>query len=326
METMTGTGYFKMLSQVLKDALPVITCGGFTVVLLSCVLFGVQTYFSLTPGLLGVGAVVFQSGHIHRLFVYPLCHTTFAQLLLNAAALLFLGGSLERGIGTVRFLLVFLLLSSGTGLCYSLLELLLLLLLQGDGDGGGQRRAEGLVPAALACVALTTAHSKMTRGFLCGLSFPTVALPWVLLVVATAFVPHCVLPCNIVAVLIGWLYGRGWFSLLHVSEARAAVVEKTPPFRWMRSVCGGTFVPASAEERRKTLLPEINPTPGSYPVQAYAPLSSVNAADASMYEGWPNSTGTPPLHPHAHGSTHSPGPRHGHSSCNHHHHHAHSHG
>ncbi|XP_035001017.1 rhomboid domain-containing protein 2 [Hippoglossus stenolepis] len=319
---MTVMDYLKIMSEVVKDLVPVITCGVFTLALLSCALFFIQTYFSLTQGFLSVGAAVFQSGHIHRLFVFPVYHRSLAQLLLNITALVFLCGSLEKGVGTVRFLSVFLLLSTTTGLCYSFLDLLL----QGDSS---QTHTEGLVPVALACVALTTMHTKVTKGFLCGVSFPAMALPWVFLILATALFPHCVLPCNVIAILVGWMYGKGWFSLLEVSEARAGVVEKLMPFRLLRSICGVLFVPASAEERRKTLLPQINPTPGSYPVQAYAPISSIKPAATVTYEGWPNSKSalsgpTPPLHSHGHGPTHNLGLSHGHS-CNHSHH-AHSHG
>lgn len=326
---MIRTEHFKSIFQVFRDVVPVITSGILTVVLLSCVLFGIQTYFDLTQGVFSVGATVFQHGHLHRLFMYPFYHRTSAQLLPNITALLFLSGSLEKGVGTVRFLFTFLLLSTTTGLFYSFLDLL-----QSDSS---QSHTEGLVPVALACVALTTMHTKMTKGFLCGVSFPTMALPWVLLMITTAFIPNSVLPCNIVAILVGWMYGRGWFSVLDMSEARAGALERVMPFRVLKSIGSVKFVPASTEERRKTLLPQINPTPGSYPVQAYAPLSSVNTASFGdkIYEGWPNSTSalssqTPPLNPHGHGSAHSFGLSHGHSSeqsfgqsCNHNHGHSH---
>ncbi|XP_071359817.1 rhomboid domain-containing protein 2 [Trachinotus anak] len=319
---MIRSDYFNIISQVFKDAVPVITSGIVTVVLLSCVLFGIQMHFNLTQGVFSVGAAVFLNGRIHILFMHPFYHQTIAQLLLSIAALVFLGGSLEKGVGTVRFLFLFLLLSTTTGFFYSFLELLQ--------DDTSRTTTEGLVPVALACVALTTMHTKMTKGFLCGVSFPTMALPWVFLIITTALIPHCVLPCNVIAILIGWMYGKGWFSILDMSEARAGVLEKMMPFRLLRNIGGVKFVPASTEERRKTLLPQINPTPGSYPVQAYAPLSSINAADtgARMYEGWPNTTSdlsgpTPPVHAQGHESTHSIGLSHGHS-CNHNHH-AHSH-
>lgn len=319
---MTLKDYFKIILQVFRDVAPVITCGILTVAFLSCVLFGLQTYFNLTPGIFSVGATVFQSGHLHRLFMYPFYHRTFAQLLLNLTALAFLSGSLEKGVGTVRFLFLFLLMSTTTGLWYSFLDLLQ--------DDSSQRHVDGLVPVVLACVALTTMHTKMTKAFLCGVSFPTMALPWVFLIITTALVPHSVLPCNIIGILIGSMYGKGWFARVDMSEAGAGVLEKTMPFRFLRSIGGVLFVPASTEGRRKTLLPQINPTPGSYPVQAYAPLYSNNpsATIAMMYDGWQNSTSalsqpTPAHHSHGHGSVHSFGPSHSHT-CNHNHH-AHSH-
>lgn len=313
---MTLSAHFKMICQLFHGVAPVPSCGVLTVVLSSVVLFGVQMCLNVTQrGVFSVGASVFRSGHLHRLLAFPLHHRTSAQLLLSAPALVFLGGSLEKGFGTVRFLFLFLLLSTTTGLLYSLLDLL-------QEDGGGQSHTEGLLPVALACVALTTMHTKMTKSFLCGVSFPTLALPWVLLILTTALVPHSVLPCNIIAVLVGWMYGKGWFSLVDLSEARAGVLEKMAPFRLLRSIGGVMFVPASTEERRKTLLPQINPTPGSYPVQAYAPLSSINTDTAGKsYEGWPSSTSalSGPT-PHGHGPAQSFGLSHGHS-CNHNHSH-----
>lgn len=322
---MTRTDHFNMILQVFRDAVPVITSGILTVILLSCTLFGIQTYFNFTQGVFSVGASVFVNGHLHRLLTYPFYHKTLAQLLLNIITLVFLSGSLEKGVGTVRFLFLFMLLSTTAGFFYAFMDLL-----QGESS---KSHTEGLVPVALACVALSTMHTKMTKGFLCGVSFPIIALPWVCLIITTALIPHSVLPCNVIAILIGWMYGKGWFSLLDMSEARAGVLEKMLPFRLLRSISAVMFVPASTEERRETLLPQINPTPGSYPVQAYAPLSSINTSDtmAKMYEGWPNSTSalsspTPPVNPHGHGPAHSFGTSHGHcseqsfgQSCNHNH-------
>lgn len=262
---------------------PVPSCGILMLVILSCVLFGIQTFFNLTQGALSVGASVFSNGQIHKLVTYSFYHQTSAQLLLNVVALVFLCGSLEKSFGTIRFLFFFSALSTTTGLFYSLEELL-----RGVSE---QNEAEGLLPAVLACVTLTTTHTKVTKGFLCGISFPAMALPWILLIVAS-FAPRSSLPCNITAILVGWIHGKGWFSRLEISEAKAGVLEKTMPFRLLRRIGGVMFVPASAEERRKTILPQINPTPGSYPVQVYAPLSSLNAvnSNASFHEGWPNAT------------------------------------
>ncbi|XP_053185879.1 rhomboid domain-containing protein 2 [Scomber japonicus] len=315
---MSRTDYFNMILQVFRDVTPAITSGILTVILLSCALFGLQIYFNFTQGLFSVGSSVFLHGHLHRLLTYPFYHRTVAQLFLSIITLVGLSSSLEKGVGTVRFLFLFLVLSTTTGLFYAFLDLLQ--------DVSSQRHTEGLVPVALACVALTTMHTKMTKGFLCGVSFPTVALPWVFLIITTALIPDCVLLCNVIAILIGWFYGKGWFSRVDMSEARAVVLERMIPFRLLRSISPVMFVPASIEDRRKTLLPQINPTPGSYPVQAYAPLSSINTTDTTkMYEGWPSSPSalsspTSPVSPQ--GSTHSSGTSHGQSceqTCNHNH-------
>lgn len=322
---MTPIELFKTIFQPFKGIAPVPTSGILTVVFLSCVLFGVKTYFDLTQSVFSVDASVFLNGHLHRLFTYPFYHQTAIQLLLSATALAFLGASMEKGFGTLRFLFLFHLLSAIIGLFYSFLDLL-----QGD---GGHRQAQGLLSVALACVAVTTMHTKMTKGFLCGVSFPTMALPWLLLMITTVLTPHSVLPCNIIAILVGWMYGKGWFALVDLSEARAGALEKMMPFRMLRRMTRVTFVPASTEERRNTILPKISPSPGSYPVQAYAPLSSINTADTTpkFVEGWPNmtspfSTPTPPLNLIGPGSGHGFGPNHEHGSkqnlglsYNHHH-------
>lgn len=324
---MIRSEYVRIISQVVRDAVPALTSGILTVLFVSCLLFGIQTCFNFSQDVFSVGAAVFLYGHIHRLLLFPFYHQTLAQLLFNIAALLGLGSSLEKGVGTVRFLSLFVLLSATTGLFYSFLDLMQ--------EDGSRAPTEGLVPVALACVALTTLHTKMTKGFLCGVSFPTIALPWVFLIITTALVPRCVLPCNVVSILTGWMYGKGWLSFLTVSEARAGVVEKLMLFRLLKNIRGVAFVPASTEERRKTLLPQINPTPGSYPVQAYAPLSSINTAAGPavmMSEGWPNSTSalsgpTPSAHSHGHGhgSAQSFGLNHGHSCSHNHHGHSHAH-
>lgn len=304
-----------MLLQTLKDATPEVTSGILVVVSLSCLLFTLQQYFIFTEAIFSVGANVFMNGEVHRVFTYPFYHRTPVQLLLNIGVLALLCGSFEKGVGTVRFLFLFLMVSTCTGLCYALLDLFL--------HDTTQNPAEGLVPIALALVAVTTMHTRMAKGLFCGVSIPTASLPWVFLIATFICIPYTVLPCNIIAILIGWVYGKGWLSILDMSEARASVLEKVTPFRFLRNIPGVRHIPASPEERRKTLLPEINPTPGSYPVQAYAPLSSVNTMGTTtpeMYEGWPNATsasGTP-LKPQGHRTEITGGDTTAHS-CNHSH-------
>ncbi|XP_049577805.1 rhomboid domain-containing protein 2 [Syngnathus scovelli] len=312
-----SASHFRMVVQVLRDVVPGISSGMFLITLTSCAVFALQTYLDSSEGGLSVGASVFLKGHVHTLLTYPFYHRSFTQLLLSICTMVFLSGSLEKGFGTVRFLFVCILMSTMTGLLYAFVDLLQ--------ESNGNGPTEGLVPMALACVALTTTHTKMTKAFLCGISFPTMVLPWIFVLITSVLIPHTVLPCNIISTLIGWMHGRGWFSFLDISEAKAGVVEKTAPFRWLRSIRMVAFVPASTEDRRKTLLPQINPTPGSYPVQGYAPLSSANLAGSGstkMYEGWSNPTSAvsgPNPHAsaaglggtsHEHGCAHS---HHGHS-------------
>ncbi|XP_077379555.1 rhomboid domain-containing protein 2 [Festucalex cinctus] len=278
-----STGHLRTLLQVFKDAVPVITSGMLLIALTSCAVYGLQTFLDFSEGSLSVGASVFVKGHVHTLFTYPFYHRTPTQLLLSICTIVFLGGSLEKGFGTVRFLFVCILMSTMTGLLYAFLDLLQ--------ESNGSGPTEDLVPMALACVALTTTHTKMAKAFLCGVTFPAMALPWVFVLITSSVIPHTVLPCSIIATLIGWSHGRGWFSFADVSEAGAGIVEKTLPFRLLRSISMVVFVPASTEDRRKTLLPQINPTPGSYPVQVYAPASCANVAvsgSVTMHEGWSN--------------------------------------
>ncbi|XP_038148374.1 rhomboid domain-containing protein 2 [Cyprinodon tularosa] len=301
------TNNFNEIFGVLKDFVPPVSSGTLVVVLCSCVWFGIQTSLSLPQDSLSIGASVFQRGHIHRLFLYPFQNRSLPQLLLSSTALLFLCAGVEKGFGTVRFLFLVFLLASFTGVFYSFLDLL----------QDASVHTEGLLPVILACVALTTLHTKMSKAFLCGISFPAVAIPWVLLIICTALIPHSVLLCNVIAILIGWVYGKGWLSYLDLSESRAAVLEKILPFKILRRISGAMFVPASSQ-KRKTLLPRINPTPGSYPVQAYAPLPSISttATPDTMFEGWPNSVGFKPPHSlHGQVSAQNVGHNHGHFSA-----------
>lgn len=304
-----------MIVSVLKEVAPKPTSGILAVAFVSCLLFVIQECCDLTPGLFSVGASVLENWHIHRLFLYPFYHRTGLQLALSLVAIVFLSGSLERGFGTVRFLVLFFLLSTTTGLAYALLDLL----------QDARHQTEGLLSTALSCMALTTMHTRMTKGFLCGVSFPTLALPWFFLIIATILIPSAVLPCNIIAIVTGWMYGRGWFSLVQMSESRAAVWEKMTPFRFLKRICNGAFVPASTEERRKTLLPQISATPGTYPVQAYAPASTFGPHDpvAVSHGGWSSyninaANVSAPPHPHGQSHSHFTEHNHGHS-CNHSH-------
>ncbi|KAJ8402230.1 hypothetical protein AAFF_G00370950 [Aldrovandia affinis] len=232
-------------------------------------------------GVLDLGTSVVVNGHVHKLFTYPFSHKDGNQLLLSAGVLLPFCSGLERSVGTVRFTYLLMLLSACTGLTHALMELLLF-------AAAERSHVQGFIPPALALLGMATVHSRMRKAVLLGVSVPTAALPWILLLF-TLLIPDTVFLCNVVAILVGEIYGVGWFSPLDLSEARASVLDKKMPFRLMRMLATGLYVPASIEERRRTLHQLCRPAPGSYPVQAYAPASSVPSAqgtDASphMYE------------------------------------------
>ncbi|KAM9498045.1 rhomboid domain-containing protein 2 isoform 1-T1 [Salvelinus alpinus] len=313
-----------------------LTSGIVSVIIVSFVLFIVTTFFGLSEDVFSLGMTVFGNGHVHKLITYSFHHKTVTQLLLSIGVLGPLCGGIEKNVGTVRFLFMFLLLSISTGVLYSILGLLLF-------GASAQNQVEGFIPVSLSLMCMATVHSRMVKGFLFGVTVPMLALPWLFLFIITLLVPHTVFLCNVIAIIAGGIYGKGWLSLLDMSDARASVLDKKMPFRLLRNI-GVLYVPASIEARRKTVHPPIIPTPGSYPVQAYAPVSSTSNLQATettpkTFEGWAHSyytQGSPVQlsgyygHNHGYGIKHSFGPSHGHGhkhgySCSHSQGHGHSH-
>ncbi|XP_031664116.1 rhomboid domain-containing protein 2 isoform X2 [Oncorhynchus kisutch] len=256
-----------------------LTSGIVSVIIVSFVLFTVTTFFGLSEDVFSLGTTVFDNGHVHKLITYSFHHKSVTQLLLSIGVLGPLCGGIEKSVGTVRFLFMFLLLSISTGVLYSILGLLLF-------GASAQNQVEGFIPVSLSL-----------------------------------------------------MDGKGWLSLLDMSDARASVLDKKMPFRLLRNI-GVLYVPASIEARRKTVHPPIIPTPGSYPVQAYAPVSSTSNLQATettpkTFEGWAHSyytQGSPVqlsgYYGHNHGyfikDSFGPSHKHGHS-CSHSQGHGHSH-
>ncbi|XP_064208450.1 rhomboid domain-containing protein 2 [Anguilla rostrata] len=304
------------------------TSGTLVAVSVSVIAFIVSKCFNISIDVFSLGTSVIVNGHVHKLLTYSFFNKNATQLLLSTVVLAPFGSTLEKSVGTVRFTYLLLLLSAWTGMMHALLELLLF-------SEAERSHVQGFVPVSLALLGMTTVHSPMRKAVLLGVSVPTPVLPWIFLLF-TLIIPDTVFLCDAIAILVGEIYGMGWFSLLDMSEARASVLDKKMPFRLLRTLVGALYVPASVEERRKTLHQPCVPPPGSYPVQAYAPASSVPAAQASdaspqMYEGWQHSTYaqgsfTPPLLSHGHSHAHSFGHSHEHSfGHSHEHSHGHSH-
>ncbi|KAJ8342850.1 hypothetical protein SKAU_G00327780 [Synaphobranchus kaupii] len=308
-------GAVKQRLQWIKTLLPKFefTSGTLTAVSMSVIVFIVSKWFNISLDVFSLGTSVVVNGHVHKLLTYSFFHKDATQLLLSAGVLVPFCSSLEKGVGTVRFTYLLLLLSAWTGLMHALLELLLF-------SAAERSHVQGFIPVSLALLGMATVHSPMRKAVLLGVSVPTAVLPWILLLF-TLIIPDTVFFCNAIAIIVGEIYGMGWFSLLDMSEARASVLDKKMPFRLLRMLVGALYIPASIEERRKILHQPCAPVPGSYPVQAYAPASSVPSAQAAgalpqMYEGWQHSTYTQgsftsPLFNHGHSHEHGFGHSHG---------------
>ncbi|KAI4878827.1 hypothetical protein NFI96_033303 [Prochilodus magdalenae] len=297
-----------------------VTSGVLVTVLVSCALSFVASHLNVSEHVLRLESSLLLSGHVHKLLTYSFYHQDAGQLFLSVLVLVFFCSGLERGIGTVRFLHQLLLLSCCLGLLHVLLELLLY-------SPSSRSSVSGLIPVSLAVLGMVTISSRMRKALLLGVNVPTASFPWLLLLV-TLFVPNTVFLCNVVAVVTGEMYGMGWFSLVQMSESKACVLEKKMPFRLLKKIPGVQFVPASAEERKKTLHAVCNPPPGSYPVQAYAPApmsaphapgSPPNGLEGWSYAPYTHQSHTLPSPYMGYGLGHGFGSGHGHS-------HGHSHG
>ncbi|XP_026862265.2 rhomboid domain-containing protein 2 [Electrophorus electricus] len=299
------------------------TSGIALVVVVSCALSIVANYLNISPDFLSLESSLLLSGHIHRLLTYSFYHKDVGHLFISVALLVFFCSGLENGLGTVRFLHQVLLLSTFVGMEHVLLELMLF-------SPSTRSSVSGLIPTSLAVLGMVTIGSRMRKAHLLGVSVPTATLPWILLLFVTLLTPNTVFLCNVLAVVTGEMCGMRWFSMLEMSEAKACVLEKKMPFRWLKKMAGVKYIPASAEERKKDLHTICSPPPGSYPVQAYAPASASAPQAAgslpSSLEGWPHSAYIQQNYmvPSAY-SEYAFGPGfgtshgHGHGHCHHHH-------
>lgn len=115
------------------------------------------------------------------------------HLLASAVVLVVFSSAVEKGVGTVRFLFIFLLLSVVTGLLFALLAAL----------ASSEDVALGLVPVALSLLGMVTISSRLKKAFFFGVSVPTAALPWVILLAVTLVIPGMVFLCNAIAIIAG---------------------------------------------------------------------------------------------------------------------------
>ncbi|XP_066507441.1 rhomboid domain-containing protein 2 [Hoplias malabaricus] len=301
-----------------------VSSGVMFTVAVSTILCVVSGYLHISEQILSLESSSILNGQVHRLLIYSFYHKDVGHLFLSVVVLVIFCSGLEKGVGTVRFLHQLFLLSTFVGLLHVFLELMLF-------SPPNRSLVSGLIPVSLAILGTVTIRSPMRKALLLGVNVPTASLPWLLLLLFTFFIPNTVFLCNAVAVIIGEIYGMGWVSVLEMSESRACVLEKKIPFRLLKKMAGVQFVPASAEERKKTLHAICNPPPGSYPVQAYAPVPNLTLqATESLHnhlDGWPYAVymqqhgfGASHGHSHWHGYGYSHG-----QDCGHAHGHSHQH-
>lgn len=124
---------------------------------------------------------------------YSFYHTDVEHLLLGVVMLALFCSGLEKGVGTVRFLHLLLVLSSAVGIFHILLEFLVF-------SGSS---ASGLTPASLAMLGTVTVGSRMRKAYLLGVNVPTATLPWLLMLGVTFLLPGSMFLCNVVAALTG---------------------------------------------------------------------------------------------------------------------------
>ncbi|XP_055064017.2 rhomboid domain-containing protein 2 [Misgurnus anguillicaudatus] len=332
---------FKNWRQKFADFVPDVelTCGIVAVIALSCILSVLTNFLDISEHFFSLESSAILKGHVYKLFTYCLYPKNMTNLFLNAIVMVYPCIGLEKGTGTIRFLYLSLLLPSICGLLHVMLELLLF-------SSSNRSSVNGLIPLALSVLGMVTINSAMRKAYFMGINVPTASLPWIFLIVVTVFFPNTVFLCNVLAIITGIIYGMGWFSLFEMSESRASVLEKKFPLRLLKYVPGVQFIPASAEERNKP-LDLTNITPGSYPVQAYAPVNPATGQamgnQANTLDGWPQSTYPQQNYTfpspytgssgaatwYNHGHSHSHGHDHGHSHSHGHDHshgHGHSHG
>ncbi|KAM9456326.1 rhomboid domain-containing protein 2 [Clarias gariepinus] len=281
-------GRFRILSRKVSSFVSAfeLTSGVAIVVTLSCVLSIVTNHLNIAGHALSLESSAVLNGNVHKLLIYSFYHKDVGHLCLSVAVLVFFCSGLEKGIGTVRFLHILFFLITSVGLIHVLLELLLF-------SPSTRSSVSGLIPVSLAMLGTVTISSRMRKAFLLGVTVPTAALPWLLMIILYLFVPNSVFLCNVLAVITGQMYGMKWFSVLEMSESKASVFEKMVPFRLLKKVTCLHFVPAAAGERKKILHTICSPSPGSYPIQAYAPASTFASqviSASSSVDGWSHSS------------------------------------
>ncbi|XP_039612701.1 rhomboid domain-containing protein 2 [Polypterus senegalus] len=243
-----------------------ITSATLATLLLCAGVFVTTALFGVSPEILSLQPDGLAHLKVYKLLSYTFFHADINSLLCNIVILWYFGISLEKSVGTVKYCYYFVIFSVFPGLLCIFLEYVLYGL-EGNED------LQGLTSVVFAMIGMSSVKSSMRRTLFFGINIPTVAVPWLLLIFALA-VPGSSFLCNVSSIIIGKIYGKGFCVLLDFSEAKASLLDKKMPFRFLRKWEKIGYVPASLSERRSMQQKRINPRPGLYPTQAYAPVQN----------------------------------------------------
>ncbi|XP_056412725.1 rhomboid domain-containing protein 2 isoform X2 [Hyla sarda] len=206
-------------------------------------------------------AGVLGSASFHRLITYIYFHEDLPTLVCSCLLVWYFGGGFEESVGTVKFCLLTPLFAVWSGLLY-LVVIATGISLQKD------VKVQGFTPVAFSMISVFTIRTNLRRLIFFGFMVPTKAIPLLFLIPAL-FIPHATILSNICAILVGVTFGMGGCFFLDLSELLLTRVDQMVPFKALKRIPIWRYIPASSVERNASQTRQLNPPPGSYPVQQY---------------------------------------------------------
>ncbi|GBF92666.1 hypothetical protein Rsub_05035 [Raphidocelis subcapitata] len=174
---------------------------------------------------------------VWRLVTAPLAHASLLHLALNLLAFVPLGSHLERGMGTVRFSHVLLVLMALQAAIHLALACALAML----GLRGALRScAVGFSGAVFALMAVDNAAARgATRSLLGRVELPAPLLPWLTLAAVQVLVPRASLLGHLAGLLAGEAWAAGLLPGAWLGDAALAQAEGSPAYSAAAARIGG---------------------------------------------------------------------------------------
>ncbi|PSC68502.1 rhomboid [Micractinium conductrix] len=245
-----------------------------------CVL-GVCTATYAVTALLGSGAVgalcmapaPLLRGELYRVLTSALTHASLLHLVLNMAAFVQMGASLERALGSLHFLwaqLLILGLGEGLYLAAAAVAHPAPAALPPWLDWWRQC-AVGYSGVLFGLIMIETRLSGAASRSVAGLfSVPAAAYPWVLFVLLQVLVPHVSLLGHLTGLLVGQAYAQGWLRWAQPSGAACAAIERS-------AACASCMAPGSSF---------VAHTGGSGAGESLLPTRAPSAGGGDHHSGW----------------------------------------